>query len=110
VQLARMNEAPRLAIQASIDKPAPAPTGSHGALPAWPGWLVAGIGLAGVGAGIGNLVLDGKGTCKTTVEGEQCPQIYTTGNQGIGFLVAGAAVTIAGITWGAVMTARRKHR
>ena len=79
-------------------------------LPAWPGWLVAGIGLAGVGGGIGSLVIDGRGTCKPLVQGAQCPQIYTTGGLGIGFLVSGAVLTVAAITWGAVMTARAKRR
>jgi|GEM_PF-6163108 len=81
---------------------------SRRTLPSWPGWLVAGVGLGGVAGGIGNLALDGKGNCTPAVPGGQCPQIYTTGPAGIGLLVAGTAVTVAGIVWAATLTRRRR--
>jgi len=78
-------------------------------LPAWPGWVVAGLGLAGVALGVGDVLLDGQGTCAPTVPGGQCPTTYTTGRQGLGFLVAGAVIAVGGTAWAATLTARRRH-
>jgi hypothetical protein len=52
-------------------------------------WLSLGAAIAGLAAGIPLLVLDGRGTCETSVESQRCPEAYQTAAAGIALTAAG---------------------
>ncbi len=55
-------------------------------------WVGLGLGIAGLGAGIPLIVLDGVQTCDPAADYFQCPEQYETMDLGVGFTVAGAVV------------------
>ena len=55
-------------------------------------WVGLGLGLAGLGAGIPLIVLDGMQTCDPAEGYFQCPEQYDTLDIGVGLTVAGAVV------------------
>jgi TolB-like protein len=90
--------APGVAIAAAPSRAAAEPPGSR-ALPI----AAIGAGLAALGAGIALIVIDGQGTCTTTLPGELCERRYRTRTGGI--VASGLGIVAAGL--GATLLIKR---
>jgi hypothetical protein len=90
----------------------PVPSSPRRLLPAWPGWVVAGLAAGGIALGAAFLAVDGQQSCEypsTVPGGVQCPKVFDTRSQGIAYTTLGVAFLAAGITWGVVNTVKKRH-